>query len=145
MALALAEAELGRGRTHPNPIVGALVVSREKVIAAGHHEQAGGPHAEVVALRSAGNRARGADLYVTLEPCDHQGRTPPCTQAILRAGIARVVVAVADPNPRVRGGGADVLRAAGVEVVVGCRAKDARQDNRVFLTAMERRRPHVTL
>src|SRR4051812_49620327 len=83
---ALAEAERGRGRTHPNPIVGSLVVAGGRVIARGHHERAGGPHAEVIALRRAGARARGADLYVTLEPCNHHGRTPPCTDAILAAG-----------------------------------------------------------
>src|SRR5437899_1103556 len=105
MLEALAEAELGRGRTHPNPVVGALVVSSGKVIARGHHERAGGPHAEVVALRQAGDRARGADLYVTLEPCDHHGRTPPCTEAVLASGVRRVAIGSVDPNPLVHGRG----------------------------------------
>jgi len=116
MLEALAEAELGRGRTHPNPVVGALVVSRGKVIARGHHERAGGPHAEVVALREAGERARGADLYVTLEPCNHHGRTPPCTEALIAAGVKRVFYGSPDPNPLVDGHGAGRLEAAGMEV-----------------------------
>src|SRR5262249_44706450 len=103
MRLALAEAEKGRGRTHPNPAVGALVVRRGRVIARGHHERAGLPHAEVNALRSAGARARGADVYVTLEPCNHQGRTPPCTEALIAAGVRRVFFGSRDPNPIVRG------------------------------------------
>jgi diaminohydroxyphosphoribosylaminopyrimidine deaminase/5-amino-6-(5-phosphoribosylamino)uracil reductase len=123
MAAALAEAELGRGRTHPNPVVGAVIVRDGKVIARGHHLRAGGPHAEVVALAGAGERARGADLYVTLEPCNHFGRTPPCTEALLAAGIRRVFFGSDDPNPSVRGHGARRLRAAGVEVVAGI-AKD---------------------
>ncbi|PYO51459.1 MAG: bifunctional diaminohydroxyphosphoribosylaminopyrimidine deaminase/5-amino-6-(5-phosphoribosylamino)uracil reductase RibD, partial [Candidatus Rokuibacteriota bacterium] len=103
------------------------------------------PHAEAEALRQAGDRARGATLYVTLEPCNHQGRTPPCVDAILRARIRRVVVAAGDPNPRVRGGGTRALREAGLEVLSGCREDEARAGNRVFLAAMERLRPHVTL
>src|SRR5437660_1215656 len=104
MLAALAEAEKGRGRTHPNPIVGALVVRGGEIVSRGHHARAGGPHAEVAALRKAGPKARGADLYVTLEPCNHQGRTPPCVEAILAAGVKRVVVGSMDPNPRVDGG-----------------------------------------
>src|SRR5260370_14907055 len=116
MRLALAEAEQGRGRTNPNPAVGALVVKAGRVIARGHHEKAGLPHAEVNALRKAGERARGADLYVTLEPCNHAGRTPPCTEAILAAGIRRVFFGSLDPNPLVRGRGGERLRRAGLEV-----------------------------
>jgi len=119
MRLALAEAEKGRGRTHPNPAVGALVVRSGRVIARGHHEMAGLPHAEVNALRRAGERARGADVYVSLEPCNHQGRTPPCTEALIAAGVRRVFFGSRDPNPRVDGHGGRRLRRAGIEVRPG--------------------------
>ena len=145
MARALALAERGRGLCSPNPMVGAVVVSEGRLVGEGFHARAGGPHAEAEALRQAGDRARGATLYVTLEPCNHQGRTPPCVDAILSAGIRRVVVAAGDPNPRVRGGGTRALREAGLEVLSGCREDEARAGNRVFLAAMERLRPHVTL
>ena len=145
MARALALAERGRGLCTPNPMVGAVVVSEGRLVGEDFHARAGGPHAETEALRQAGDRARGATLYVTLEPCNHQGRTPPCVDAILRAGIRRVVVAAGDPNPRVRGGGTRALREAGLEVLSGCREDEARACNRVFLAAMERLRPHVTL
>lgn len=145
MARALALAERGRGLTSPNPLVGAVAVAAGRVVGEGWHERAGQPHAEPAALAAAGPAARGATLYVTLEPCNHQGRTPPCTEAILRAGVARVVAAVADPNPLVPGGGAAALRAAGVQVRVGCLEAEARRQNRVFFTAARRGRPHVTL
>ena len=116
MRLALAEAEKGRGRTHPNPAVGAVLVKGGKLIARGHHEKAGLPHAEVNALRGAGAKARGADLYVTLEPCNHHGRTPPCTEALIAAGVKRVFYGSPDPNPLVDGHGAGRLEAAGMEV-----------------------------
>lgn len=145
MARALALAERGRGLCSPNPMVGALVVSKGRVVGEGFHARAGSAHAEVEALSEAGERARGATLYITLEPCNHQGRTPPCVEAILRAGTRRVVVAMVDPNPRVRGGGAAALREAGVDVQVGCLEAEARACNRMFLVAMERLRPHVTL
>lgn len=117
MALALAEAV--KGDAAPNPHVGAVVVRDGRVVGRGFHLRPGEHHAEVMALRQAGDAARGATLYVTLEPCNHHGRTPPCTEAVLAAGIARVVVGVRDPNPHVAGGGDDRLRAAGVEVVEG--------------------------
>ena len=119
MRQALREAERGRGRTHPNPIVGALVVRAGRVIARGHHAKAGGPHAEVVALQAAGRRARGADVYVTLEPHDHQGRTPPCTEALIAAGVRRVYIGSIDRNPLVKGRGIRRMRRAGVEVIAG--------------------------
>ncbi len=119
MALALKEARKARGRTSPNPMVGAVVSKGEHVIARGYHVRAGTPHAEVVALERAGDAARGATLYVTLEPCNHQGRTPPCTQAILSAGIRRVVIGDLDPNPHVTGGGAGFLASQGLEVETG--------------------------
>jgi diaminohydroxyphosphoribosylaminopyrimidine deaminase/5-amino-6-(5-phosphoribosylamino)uracil reductase len=145
MGEALALARSGEGLSSPNPMVGALVVRDGAVVGRGYHRRAGEAHAEVLALAEAGGRARGATLYVTLEPCNHHGRTPPCVDAIARAGIARVVAAVADPNPRVRGGGAGALGAAGIETAMGCRAAEARAVNRVFFTAVERQRPHVTL
>ena len=142
---ALTEAEQGRGRTHPNPIVGALVVSRGKVIARGHHERAGGPHAEVVALGKAGERARGADLYVTLEPCDHYGLTPPCTEAILASGIRRVVIGSTDPNPLVHGRGIRRLRAAGLRVEVGVLREACDATNEMWFKFITRRLPWVML
>ncbi|HET7874986.1 MAG TPA: bifunctional diaminohydroxyphosphoribosylaminopyrimidine deaminase/5-amino-6-(5-phosphoribosylamino)uracil reductase RibD [Methylomirabilota bacterium] len=145
MALALSLAERGRGLTSPNPMVGAVLVSGGHVVGRGFHARAGAPHAEIEALAEAGDRARGAVLYVTLEPCNHSGRTPPCVEAVLRAGVARVVAATSDPNPRVRGGGLQALRAAGVEVARGCLDGEARRLNRAFFTAMKRLRPHVTL
>ncbi|HEV8471918.1 MAG TPA: bifunctional diaminohydroxyphosphoribosylaminopyrimidine deaminase/5-amino-6-(5-phosphoribosylamino)uracil reductase RibD [Methylomirabilota bacterium] len=145
MRRALELAERGRGLTSPNPIVGAVVVRNGEIVGEGFHERAGAPHAEVVALAAAGPRARGATLYVTLEPCNHQGRTPPCVPAIFAAGITRVIAAAADPNPFVRGGGVEALRAAGVAVVTGLLASEAAAQNRAFFTAMRERRPYVTL
>ena len=145
MARALALAARGRGLTSPNPMVGALVARDGTLVAERFHERAGGPHAEAAALAEAGERGRGATLYVTLEPCNHVGRTPPCVEVIVRAGVRRVVAATRDPNPRVRGGGAAALAAAGVEVSMGCLEREARELNHVFFTAVERQRPHVTL
>jgi diaminohydroxyphosphoribosylaminopyrimidine deaminase/5-amino-6-(5-phosphoribosylamino)uracil reductase len=123
MRLALGVAT--RGKPAPNPRVGALVVNQGEAVGFGWHERAGGPHAEVVALLSAGHRARGATLYVTLEPCNHQGRTPPCVDAIVLAELRRVVIASLDPNPRVAGGGAVRLRRHGVDVDVGVLGNEA--------------------
>jgi len=144
MARALALAARGRGLTSPNPMVGALVVRDGAVIAERFHERAGGPHAEAAALEDAGARARGATLYVTLEPCNHVGRTPPCAEAIVRAGVRRVVAATRDPNPRVTGGGAAALAAASIEVEVGRLEREARELNQAFFTATALQRPHVT-
>ncbi|MFL6016789.1 MAG: bifunctional diaminohydroxyphosphoribosylaminopyrimidine deaminase/5-amino-6-(5-phosphoribosylamino)uracil reductase RibD, partial [Gaiellaceae bacterium] len=113
---ALELAERGRGTTHPNPVVGAVVVAGEEVVGEGWHERVGSPHAEVVALEAAGDRTRGATLYVTLEPCAHYGRTPPCVDAIVAAGVARVVVGAPDANPKTDGQGFARLHEAGVEV-----------------------------
>jgi len=107
-------AERGRGATHPNPLVGALVVADGKIVGRGYHEGPGRAHAEVIAIESASGSTEGATLYCTLEPCAHQGRTPPCTDAIIAAGIARVVIALRDPNPVVDGRGIERLRGAGV-------------------------------
>src|SRR5215468_5390724 len=119
MRAALAEAAKGIGRTSPNPAVGAVLVKSGQIVARGYHRRAGAPHAEVVAIRRAGARARGAELYTTLEPCNHYGRTPPCTSAILDAGVARVICALRDPNPIVNGRGIARLRRAGTPVVAG--------------------------
>jgi len=145
MREALSEAERGRGRTHPNPIVGALVVLGGRVIARGHHERAGGPHAEVVALRKAGERARGADLYVTLEPCNHHGRTPPCTDAILAAGVRRVVVGSIDPNPLVHGRGIRRIRSAGVRIDTGVLQAECDGANEQWFKFITRKVPWVVL
>jgi diaminohydroxyphosphoribosylaminopyrimidine deaminase/5-amino-6-(5-phosphoribosylamino)uracil reductase len=144
MARALALAARGRGLTSPNPMVGALVVRDDAVIAERFHERAGGPHAEAAALEEAGARARGSTLYVTLEPCNHVGRTPPCVETIVRAAVRRVVAATRDPNPRVTGGGADALAAASIEVSLGCLEREARELNHAFFTATALQRPHVT-
>jgi diaminohydroxyphosphoribosylaminopyrimidine deaminase/5-amino-6-(5-phosphoribosylamino)uracil reductase len=119
MRLALRLARRGLGRTSPNPPVGAVVVARNAVAGRGFHSRAGLPHAEIEALRAAGKRARGATVYVTLEPCAHHGRTPPCTEALVAAGVRRVVVGTADPNPHVPSDGMGRLRAAGIDVVTG--------------------------
>jgi diaminohydroxyphosphoribosylaminopyrimidine deaminase/5-amino-6-(5-phosphoribosylamino)uracil reductase len=144
MRRALALAERGWGQTAPNPMVGAVVVRDGVTVGEGWHTRYGEAHAEVEALRSAGERARGATLYVTLEPCNHHGNTPPCTKAILGAGVRRVVAATSDPNP-VAGGGADRLRAEGVEVVLGVEEDAAREVNAPFLHALESDRPFVRL
>lgn len=143
MRQALALAERGRGAVEPNPLVGAVVVRAGEVVGSGYHQQYGGPHAEVFALQEAGERARGATLYVTLEPCCHQGKTPPCTGAVREAGIARVVAAMGDPFPRVAGGGLAELRAAGVTVEVGVCEAEARRMNAPYLMLLERGRPWV--
>jgi diaminohydroxyphosphoribosylaminopyrimidine deaminase/5-amino-6-(5-phosphoribosylamino)uracil reductase len=142
---ALELAERGRGTTHPNPVVGAVVAQDEEVVGEGWHERKGGPHAEVAALEAAGERARGGTLYVTLEPCRSFGHTPPCTTAVLAAGIARVVVASLDPNPEA-GGGLEELRAAGVEVELaeGTIAELARRQNEAWRTWIAEARPFVT-
>jgi diaminohydroxyphosphoribosylaminopyrimidine deaminase/5-amino-6-(5-phosphoribosylamino)uracil reductase len=144
MARALRLAERGRGRTSPNPIVGALVVRDGRVLGSGWHRRAGSDHAEVVALRRAGARARGATLYCTLEPCAHHGRTPPCVDAILGAGIRRCVVALRDPHHIVDGRGLRRLRAAGLEVSVGLLAREAREALGGYWLAHREGRPRVT-
>jgi len=145
MAQALALAALGQGATRPNPMVGALVVKDGDVVGIGYHRAAGEPHAEVVALAEAGARASGATLVVNLEPCAHQGRTPPCVEAIRAAGIRRVLAGTGDPNPLVNGRGLAALRAASIEVEVGILEAEARQLNAPFLSWHERGRPFVTL
>ena len=145
MRLALREARRGLGRTSPNPAVGAVLVKNGRVLARGHHARAGTPHAEVLAIRRAGVRARGADLYVTLEPCNHWGRTPPCSEAILEAGVRRVLVGSRDPNPTVVGHGLDRLRRSGVLVVADVLRQECRDLNAEWFRFVTAGRPHVTL
>jgi len=145
MKMALTLARKGWGYTSPNPMVGAVVVRDGMVIGKGWHRKVGGAHAEVNAIDDAGEYARGADLYVTLEPCNHAGRTPPCTEKILAAGISRVFAAMADPNPRVTGGGADYLRAKGVPVVIGILEDEALRLNEIFVKYARTGRPFVIL
>jgi diaminohydroxyphosphoribosylaminopyrimidine deaminase/5-amino-6-(5-phosphoribosylamino)uracil reductase len=140
---ALELAERGRGLVEPNPLVGAVIVRDRKIVGEGWHERFGGAHAEVNALTAAGEAARGATLYVTLEPCCHQGKTPPCTAAILAAGIGRVVVAIGDPYPQVAGKGAELLRAAGLNVEVGICEDKARRQNAPYLKLLASGRPYV--
>jgi len=143
MALKLAGAR--RGLTNPNPTVGAVVVKRGKIVGSGFHKKCGLPHAEVNALVSAGDKAKGADLYVTLEPCCHFGRTPPCTDAIIRAGIKRVVIAKKDPNPINNGKGSAKLRRAGIKTIVGILAQEAAALNRPYAKFIRKKIPYVTL
>jgi diaminohydroxyphosphoribosylaminopyrimidine deaminase/5-amino-6-(5-phosphoribosylamino)uracil reductase len=145
MNIALEEAARGVGRTHPNPAVGAILVKNGRVVARGYHAEAGGPHGEVAAIEAAGPRARGADLYTTLEPCDHWGRTGPCSLAIIEAGIRRVVCASLDPNPLANGRGLARLRRHGVEVRTGVLREKADALNRPFFKYIRTGMPWVTL
>lgn len=143
MARALDLAVLGRGRVEPNPMVGCVIAQGAEIIGEGYHRKFGGPHAEVEALAVAGKRAAGATAYVTLEPCCHHGKTPPCTDALLAAGIARVVYAMDDPFPKVAGGGAALLRQAGIAVESGLYESSARRLNAPYLKLLQRGRPWV--
>lgn len=145
LRLALDLASRGAGQTFPNPMVGAVVVRGGRVVGRGYHTRAGAPHAEAVALAQAGRRARGATLYVNLEPCCHFGRTPPCVDAIIEAGVRTVVACMKDPDPRVRGRGFRALRSAGVRVRWGGLARQARRLNEEFVRRMRVGRPAVTL
>ena len=145
MALALALGRRGLGRTWPNPAVGAVIVKNGVIVGRGWTQPGGRPHAEVEALRRAGAAARGATLYVTLEPCSHYGKSPPCADAIVAASLARVVSAIEDPNPEVAGQGHARLRSAGIVVDVGTGAEEARHDHAGHIRRMCDRRPHVML
>jgi len=145
MDMALRLARRAKGRTNPNPMVGAVIVKAGRVIGRGYHHQAGSPHAEVEALRDAGANAAGATLYVNLEPCAHYGRTPPCAAAIIEAGIRRVVCAIADPNPKVAGQGIKQLRASGIGVAIGPLAEAASKLNEAFLAFHANHRPFIAL
>lgn len=144
MSLALALAEHGRGTTSPNPMVGALIIKDGRIIGQGFHLQAGGPHAEIHALKEAGASAQGATLVVTLEPCCHHGRTPPCTNAIIEAGITHVIIGAQDPNPLVAGKGIETLKAAGITVTTGVLAKTAEALNVAFNHYITTKTPYIT-
>jgi diaminohydroxyphosphoribosylaminopyrimidine deaminase / 5-amino-6-(5-phosphoribosylamino)uracil reductase len=145
MALALALGRRGLGRTWPNPAVGAVIVKNGVIAGRGWTQSGGRPHAEVEALRRAGGSARGATLYVTLEPCSHHGKSPPCADAIIAAGVARVVSALEDPNPKVAGEGHARLAAAGIDVDIGIGADEARRDHSGHIRRVRDGRPHVML
>lgn len=145
MRAAIACAFLNAGKTHPNPSVGAVVVKNGVLISSGSHEKAGKPHAEVVALKKAGGRAKGADLYVTLEPCRTYGRTPPCTEAIIRAGIKRVIAGAVDPNPNVNGKGFAELKKNGVETIEGFLKEEAIKADMAYHTFFTKKRPFIHL
>ncbi|ABK99211.1 bifunctional diaminohydroxyphosphoribosylaminopyrimidine deaminase/5-amino-6-(5-phosphoribosylamino)uracil reductase RibD [Pelobacter propionicus] len=144
MKRALALARRGIGKTSPNPAVGCVIVKDGVIVGTGWHRKAGTSHAEIHALEMAGESARGADVFVTLEPCCHTGKTPPCSQALIRAGVRRVVAGMSDPNPRVSGGGLAELETAGIQVVCGVLEKECRDLNRPFIKQVTTGMPHVT-
>ena len=145
MKWAIRLAEKGRGRTSPNPMVGAVVVKDGKVLGEGYHRRAGEPHAEMIALRKAGEEAKGATLYLNLEPCTHYGKTPPCAPAVIEAGLRRVVVGMEDPNPLVKGRGIEALRRAGLEVELGVLEKECGRLNEAFCKFIVSEEPFVIL
>lgn len=145
MDLALEEGAKGKGKTSPNPPVGAILVRDGEIVGRGHHRVAGGPHAEAIALERAGALAQGADLYVTLEPCDHHGKTAPCAPSIVEAGVARVFVGTIDPNPKVSGRGIERLKRGGVEVTLGVREEACRELIEPWAHFLRHRRPYVRL
>ncbi|MDH3974773.1 MAG: bifunctional diaminohydroxyphosphoribosylaminopyrimidine deaminase/5-amino-6-(5-phosphoribosylamino)uracil reductase RibD [Deltaproteobacteria bacterium] len=142
---ALRLARKGYGRTSPNPAVGAVLVKNGKIVGEGYHKKAGQAHAEVSAIRAAGKKAKGADLYINLEPCSHYGKTPPCAHTVVKAGIKRAFISMADPNPRVAGKGISILGDAGIEVKTGIREKEARKLNEAFIKHVTTGLPFVTL
>lgn len=143
MKYALSLAEKSSYKTLPNPMVGAVVVKNGRIAGIGYHKKAGGPHAEVFAINSAGKKAQGADLFVTLEPCAHYGRTPPCTELIIKSGIKRVVVSMIDPNPLVSGRGIRQLKSAGIEVNLGLLGDEARKLNEVYIKNITEKMPYI--
>ncbi|MGG3467138.1 bifunctional diaminohydroxyphosphoribosylaminopyrimidine deaminase/5-amino-6-(5-phosphoribosylamino)uracil reductase RibD [Neobacillus pocheonensis] len=145
MDLALKNASAMKGQTDPNPLVGSVIVNDNRVVGIGAHLKAGEPHAEIHALRMAGEKAKGGTIYVTLEPCSHHGRTGPCAVAIVEAGLKRVVIATLDPNPVVSGNGVKILEDAGIEVITGVREKESQQMNEVFNKFIVQKKPFVTL
>ena len=145
MKRALRLAQAGRGRTSPNPVVGAVLVKRGKVVGEGHHAKIGEAHAEIIALLQAGEKASGAVLYLNLEPCTHYGRTPPCVPQIIKAGVKRVVIGMEDPNPMVNGKGVEALRKSGLDVNVGVLEKECRRLNEAFCKYILKKEPFVVL
>lgn len=145
MQTALVLAKAGQFTARPNPCVGAVIVRDNKIVGEGYHAYHGGDHAEIVALKQAGELAQGATCYVTLEPCAHHGKTPPCVDALIKAGIKKVVIAARDPNPLVAGKGIQALRENGIEVEVGLLALNAQRLNRAFMHRMEKQKPYVVM
>ena len=145
MKLALKLAIKARGNTFPNPLVGAVIVNKGRVVGKGYHKKAGTPHAEIHALEEAGDMAKGATLYVNLEPCSHEGKTPPCVNAIIRQNISRVVIGMSDPNPLVNGKGIKILQDSGIKVSVGLLEKQAKKINEIFIKYITSRLPFITL
>ncbi len=145
MSLALSLARRRKGLTFPNPTVGCVIVKDGNIVGLGYHKEAGSPHAEIVALNQAGRSAENAEVFVTLEPCSHYGRTPPCADALIKAKVKKVIVATEDPNPLVRGKGIEKLRKAGVDVKVGILREEAEELNRDFFTYISLERPYITL
>lgn len=145
MDLALQNARAMKGQTDPNPLVGSVIVNENRVVGIGTHLKAGEPHAEIHALRMAGEKARGGTIYVTLEPCSHHGRTGPCAVAIVEAGLKKVVIATLDPNPVVSGNGVKILQDAGIEVEVGVRQEESQRMNEVFNKFIVEKKPFVTM
>ncbi|TWT24856.1 bifunctional diaminohydroxyphosphoribosylaminopyrimidine deaminase/5-amino-6-(5-phosphoribosylamino)uracil reductase RibD [Planomicrobium sp. CPCC 101110] len=145
MDLALTNAQTMKGQTDPNPLVGSVIVNDQRIVGIGAHLKAGEPHAEIHAIRMAGDLAHGGTIYVTLEPCSHYGRTGPCAQAIIDAGIRKVIIATLDPNPLVSGNGVKMLENAGIEVIAGIREEESRKMNEVFNKFIVEKRPFVTL
>lgn len=144
MKRALTLARKGIGKTSPNPAVGCVIVKNGVIVGEGWHKKAGGPHAEIHALEMAGENARGGDVYVTLEPCCHTGKTPPCSEALIKAGVKRVVAGMCDPNPQVSGGGLDALKQAGIKIVCGVLESDCRAINLPFIKQVTTGMPYVT-
>lgn len=145
MKKALELAKTALGYTTPNPAVGCVIVKDGEIVGTGYHHKAGTPHAEVWALREAGERAKGATVYVTLEPCAHYGRTPPCARTLVEKGVGKVIMAMLDPNPLVAGKGAAILRKAGIAVEVGLMSKEAAQLNEVFIKNMMVQKPFIAI
>jgi len=145
MDLALNNAKAMKGQTDPNPLVGSVIVNDDRIVGVGTHLKAGEPHAEIHALRMAGEKAKGGTMYVTLEPCSHHGRTGPCAEAIVQAGITKVVIATLDPNPIVAGNGVNILKNAGIEIITGVREEEAQIMNEVFNKFIVQKKPFITL
>ncbi|MFC5463381.1 bifunctional diaminohydroxyphosphoribosylaminopyrimidine deaminase/5-amino-6-(5-phosphoribosylamino)uracil reductase RibD [Lederbergia graminis] len=145
MDLAIQNARAMKGQTDPNPLVGAVIVNNNRIVGIGTHLKAGEPHAEIHALRMAGNEAEGSTIYVTLEPCSHHGRTGPCAEALVEAGVQRVVIATLDPNPIVAGNGVKILESAGIEVIVGICEQESKKMNEVFNKFIVQKKPFITL
>lgn len=145
MELALANANAMKGQTDPNPLVGSVIVNDNRIVGVGTHLKAGEPHAEIHALNMAGEKAKGSTMYVTLEPCSHHGRTGPCAEAIVKAGVKKVIIATLDPNPVVAGNGVNILRNAGIEVTIGVCEEKAKKMNEVFNKYIIQKQPFITL